>query len=376
MQRFVHTLRQLLRVPSVLTPVPASTGVLMTAGLAWLMVMAPPMPAPSSPPEGVVHTTHPEPATPTPTPTAVVTSVAPSPPVSATDSLGDTLLLRVETKPKGATIILDGQKLGTTPFTVGRVKTGMHTLRLEMDDYNPVAMDLDLTVDTVVDMTLDLLVPPPPPPTALRKSRTSEESAPTDTPNRVVASLTANVASDVQTPLNTTTTETAQSAQQQQQAEQTLLRTAEQHLKAGRLTHPKQDNAVTLFQQLQSSSPAHPRIADGIRRLTTRLLTLGREDLEAWRLLQPEENNALERFRAVLLLDSTNQTAKAGLAEIVDRLLSLAQRYAQEPDKAKTYLRQAEMILPDQPRIRELRALWPEPAAGHDAGLQANSTPR
>ncbi|MBF0273220.1 MAG: PEGA domain-containing protein [Magnetococcales bacterium] len=363
-------LRYLGALPSRLLS--ASTGVLMTAGIAWLVVMAPPMPAPSSPqPEPVTTGSTPSAAplvtasTPAELPTPTI--AAPPPPTTLPDApTGDTLLLRVETKPQGATIVLDGQKLGITPFTVGRVKTGYHALRLEMDNYSPVSFDLDLNEDTVVDLTLDTMPTPPPPPTALRKPRGGEETepAPASESKEVVASLTPAVTSDARA--NDAPPEsggakpapapTEQERKQKQREEATWLKEAAQHLKADRLTRPKGNNALELYRKLLESDTLRPEAEAGIRRVSGRLLALGREDLEAWRLIQPKEGNALERFRAVLSLDGDNIEAKAGLEEIVDRFLSLAQRYANDPDKAQEYLRQAESILPGGPRITEIRS--------------------
>ncbi|MBF0191908.1 MAG: PEGA domain-containing protein [Magnetococcales bacterium] len=353
--------------------VSASTGVLMTAGIAWLVVMAPPMPAPSSP--------QPEPATtgsaqsPAPLTTASTPTIPdPPPPSTLPDaSAADTLLLRVETKPQGATIILDGQKLGITPFTVGRVKTGYHALRLEMDQYSPVSFDLELNEDTVVDLTLDTLPTPPPPPTALRKPRNEEEtdSATTTEPSaskEVVASLSTAVTSDARAsdappepqtkpaPTESERRQKQQENQKRQQEEATWLKEAARHLKADRLTRPKGNNAQELYRKLLESDTLRPEAEAGLRQVAARLLALGQADLEAWRLVQPKEGNALERFRAVLSLDDDNAEAKAGLEEIVDRFLSLAQRYANDPDKAREYLQQAESVLPDSARITEIRS--------------------
>ncbi|MBF0163341.1 MAG: PEGA domain-containing protein [Magnetococcales bacterium] len=134
-----------------------SGGALLTATILWLAVATPPMAAPSPPAETTVGATMPA-ATEAAVPMANLP--APPPPESAGNP-SETLLLRIETKPPGATIFLDGQQLGTTPFTVGRVKIGMHALRLEKEHFSPVSYDLELNEDTVVDLTLDSLPTPP-----------------------------------------------------------------------------------------------------------------------------------------------------------------------------------------------------------------------
>ncbi|MBF0165579.1 MAG: PEGA domain-containing protein [Magnetococcales bacterium] len=305
MRHLVNTMRNtILLVRGLPTRlVSTGSGALMTAAIAWLVVMVPPMPAPSS--------TQPETESPA--------SPSPAPGIATGEAPAETLLLRVETKPQGATLFLDGQKLGNTPFTVGRIKTGYHALRLEKADYSPVSFDLELNEDTVVDLTLDTL------PTREQSAREQKQR------------------------------------EQRQKEEENLLQEADRHLKADRLTRPKNGNAVEIYQKLAESEFSRVKAGEGIRRVIDRLLALGREDLDAWRLIQPREGNALERFRAVLLLDKENGEARAGLEEIVDRFLSLAQRYATDPDKAKEYIRQAEAILPDRARIAEVRAnLFPQ----------------
>ncbi|MEO5347695.1 MAG: PEGA domain-containing protein [Magnetococcus sp. YQC-9] len=387
--------------------VSVSTGALLAAVLAWLGVMASPMPAPSSPSEESNNTpSHAMPKAETP-----VSQTPAPPPPQAAENPAETLLLRVETKPAGATLYLDGQKLGTTPFTVGRVKIGLHALRLEKENHSPVSYELELNEDTVVDLTLDTLPTPPPPPTALRKPAQEDKTPPGDghsaTKTReMVASLTTHVTSDAaladhpSAPLHensaareatareaaareaaareaaareatareatareaTAREATAQERQakrvllQKQRAEKEALRDAEDHLKEDRLTRPKGNNAFESYQKLLQSETVGNEAREGIRRVIARLLELGREDLDEWRLVQPKESHALGRFRAVLEIDAHNPEAKAGLEEIVDRLVSLAQRYASDPDKARGYLQQAESILPERARMADVRA--------------------
>ncbi|MBF0342191.1 MAG: TolC family outer membrane protein, partial [Magnetococcales bacterium] len=122
----------------------------------------------------------------------------------------------------------------------------------------------------------------------------------------------------------------------------TLLKSANQHFKADRLTRPKDGNALDAYRQILKLDPDHPQARQGIQRVTERLLVLARDDLENWRLVSPREHSAQEKLRLVLAIDAGNTEAKAGLEEIVDRLLSLAQRYAEDAGKMNRYLIQAE----------------------------------
>jgi hypothetical protein len=58
------------------------------------------------------------------------TAVAPAPIV-------ETGALAFETRPQGATVMLDGRRAGTTPLTIGDVRAGNHAVRIELDGYRP-----------------------------------------------------------------------------------------------------------------------------------------------------------------------------------------------------------------------------------------------
>ncbi|MBF0439949.1 MAG: protein kinase [Magnetococcales bacterium] len=342
---FINTIKQpRFSLPELPTRwISASTGLMMAAGVSWLVVMAPPMSAPSSP---------------VPTPTPEITLAAAEPPATtplfpipdsptkpnptlaqpaASESNTDSLLLRVETRPQGATLSLDGKKLGNTPFTVGRVKVGFHTLSLEKEGYNPVSFNLELNEDTVVDLTLDNMEPAK----SANKPPSAEQPATTQ-----------------QAESKPTKQETQESANPVKVAQQiaTLLETANQHFKADRLTKPKGKNALESYQKILELAGNHSEAKQGIGRITTRLVALAQDDLENWRLV-----NALKAFRGVAEIDPANPEVQAGLEEIVDRYLNLAQRFVADTDKARDYLKQAEEILPELPRTKETRAkLFPQ----------------
>ncbi|WP_130472271.1 SUMF1/EgtB/PvdO family nonheme iron enzyme [Candidatus Magnetaquicoccus inordinatus] len=72
-----------------------------------------------------------------------------------TPDIKKTLLLQIESQPSAATVILDGKRLGQTPFTVGRVAPGAYHLWLEKEGFQPVEMEMDLTQDTIVSLKLE-----------------------------------------------------------------------------------------------------------------------------------------------------------------------------------------------------------------------------
>ncbi|MBF0145151.1 MAG: SUMF1/EgtB/PvdO family nonheme iron enzyme [Magnetococcales bacterium] len=75
---------------------------------------------------------------------------------------GQTVMLRVESRPSGAQVTLDGKRLGMTPLTVGQVIRGRYALKLEKTGYSDVVVDMELAEDTVVDLSLDEVLPSEP----------------------------------------------------------------------------------------------------------------------------------------------------------------------------------------------------------------------
>ncbi|HWO22088.1 MAG TPA: serine/threonine-protein kinase [Kofleriaceae bacterium] len=104
-------------------------------------------PAPPSPPPP------PQPA-PAPPPGASG-SAAPTPAAAAALPPGASLQLTVKSTPPDATVLLDGKRLGRTPYT-GQIEAapGTHSLRLRKKGYAPVSLDIELTGDLSRDVTL------------------------------------------------------------------------------------------------------------------------------------------------------------------------------------------------------------------------------
>ncbi|MBF0294170.1 MAG: PEGA domain-containing protein [Magnetococcales bacterium] len=252
-------------------------------------------------------------------------------------SVIETLLLHVESRPPGATLYLDGERLGVTPFTVGRVKVGNHALRLEKESFNPVTMDLELNEDTVVDLTLDALLP-----AATPQAEGTAAKPVAQTPR----------APEIDK----------------------LLAEADKRLQADQLTRPKGENALEIFQKVLKLAADLPEAKQGIVRVVERLLAMARDDLDNWRLSRPPGENALEKYRAILQIDADNPLAKAGLEEIVDRLLTLARHARGNGKKVEAYLRQAEEVLPGLPRIAETRASLTPKGMEKSTALQTSTS--
>jgi serine/threonine protein kinase len=76
----------------------------------------------------------PKPIVPAPAGAKATQDTAPTPkPSAATAAQTGTLV--VESRPLGATVVVDGRVVGTTPLTIGDVRAGNHAVRIERDGY-------------------------------------------------------------------------------------------------------------------------------------------------------------------------------------------------------------------------------------------------
>jgi hypothetical protein len=72
--------------------------------------------------------------------------VAPEPP---------TIQIRITTTPDDATVLLDGQRLGHTPYEGNVAKAvGTHVIKIRRRGYVPRKLDVDLNADVVCDLAL------------------------------------------------------------------------------------------------------------------------------------------------------------------------------------------------------------------------------
>jgi serine/threonine protein kinase len=83
------------------------------------------------------------------------------------------------------------------------------------------------------------------------------------------------------------------------------------------------------------------------------LLISAEDDIKALRLTNPKNNNAFEKYQQVLKLDENNEAAKQGVLLIADKYVSLAYgaMESNKLDRAAAYLRKAERISPGSERI-------------------------
>ena len=70
------------------------------------------------------------------------------------------MAIKITTDPPDATVLLDGQRLGHTPFS-GTVASapGTHKLKIRRRGYTTISLDVELSADVARDVTLQ---PAPP----------------------------------------------------------------------------------------------------------------------------------------------------------------------------------------------------------------------
>ena len=81
-------------------------------------------------------------AQPTVTVDARLAASAPPPPESTTG------VLVIESRPAGATVFVDGRRIGTTPMSLPDSSPGTHRIRLEMAGFNPWVTTADVQAGT------------------------------------------------------------------------------------------------------------------------------------------------------------------------------------------------------------------------------------
>ena len=276
-----------------------------------------------------------------------------------TPDLKKSLLLRVESQPTGAAVVLDGKRLGVTPFTVGRVSPGAYHLWLEKQGFKPIDIEMDLTQDTIVSMNLDAL--PSEKPTVLDKkvepNITEEETEKSSPENmkkevsRVSVDTVVQGASVSQPSLSKKSAALpafvneallvehdgrealeASSAEQQQGAvvPEAALEVPEEEVTPTEEALPTavlevpEGGEVTPTEEVLPTAVMAEREVHALKIQIQTLLRGAARDLERTRLTQPKGRNALEKYRAIQALDPRNPEARAGILRIVEQLLALA----------------------------------------------------
>ncbi len=81
--------------------------------------------------------------------------VATAPPDAASPDAGRTITLKLTSIPTAATVVLDGKRLGKTPFDapVELVGPGPHAIKIRLTGYNTVKVDLDGDLEREVTLT-------------------------------------------------------------------------------------------------------------------------------------------------------------------------------------------------------------------------------
>jgi PEGA domain-containing protein len=69
-------------------------------------------------------------------------------------------VLRLESRPAGARVHLDGELVTTTPFSVYRVPSGTHTVRMELEGYKPFTTSVNVVPGSHVRIASSLEIDP------------------------------------------------------------------------------------------------------------------------------------------------------------------------------------------------------------------------
>ena len=67
---------------------------------------------------------------------------------------GTTQNINFESSPSGATIFLDGDRVGTTPLTLKLKKKKYSSLRIELEGYNTITRQLDKEFDLITLLSI------------------------------------------------------------------------------------------------------------------------------------------------------------------------------------------------------------------------------
>ncbi|MBF0400952.1 MAG: SUMF1/EgtB/PvdO family nonheme iron enzyme [Magnetococcales bacterium] len=298
--------------------------------------------------------------------------------MALTPDLKKSLLLQIESRPTDATVVLDGKRLGSTPFTVGRVAPGAYHLWLEKPGYKPVDMEIDLTQDTIVSMNLDLSDPAeemepivteqkkqnsdgaqPPPATASSGSgrslsavaadqpvvneplavQSAPEPAPSSSPSTATSASSPSAVAPVSSPSTVTPvlsppnpTPVPKTA-----AELAVASLPMEVAVNGAAAVPAVGGREGVEAPSSGSepaalpSPSSPPVvasratldAAALARIEA-LLQEARSDIQSARLTLPRGRNAAEKYRAVLRADPENGAARQGLTQIANQLVVMA----------------------------------------------------
>jgi len=64
--------------------------------------------------------------------------------------------LYVDSRPRGATVLVDGKSIGQTPISVGDVRIGSHVVRVEMSGKKPWTSSANVTAGQTTRVTMSL----------------------------------------------------------------------------------------------------------------------------------------------------------------------------------------------------------------------------
>jgi hypothetical protein len=87
----------------------------------------------------------------TPSRAAATPPRAPAPQASPTSPLTGSIY--VDSRPRGARVLIDGKAIGATPISVPDIRIGAHVVRLELDDHRPWTTSTRVTAGETIRVT-------------------------------------------------------------------------------------------------------------------------------------------------------------------------------------------------------------------------------
>lgn len=120
-----------------------------------------------------------------------------------------------------------------------------------------------------------------------------------------------------------------------------------------------------VVQQEASKPVAEPKVSPRMEKPIDRVaikkhLLAAERSMKAGNLTTPAKDNAHKHYRAALAIEPNNAEARDGLQKIVNRYIQFIEKASAERSRERVmlYLQRAESVLPDDPKLKRIRATW------------------
>ncbi|MEK6737000.1 MAG: protein kinase [Pseudomonadota bacterium] len=120
-----------------------------------------------------------------------------------------------------------------------------------------------------------------------------------------------------------------------------------------------------VIQQETSKPDEEPKVSSRIEKPIDRVaikkyLIAAEKAMKAGNFTTPAKDNAHKHYRMVLAIEPNNAEARAGLQKMVNRYIQFIEKASAERslERVMLYLQRAESVLPDDPKLKRIRATW------------------